>query len=82
MPLPGGTLASVANSGCTTSDCAHALPDLLLLLLLRVEVAAIVLGAEVEAQPPILAVRFRTIAPGLAKATAMVAKVVKMAKVE
>ena len=64
----------------TTSDCAHALPGLLLLL--RVEVAAIVLGAEVEAQPPILAVRFRTLAPGLAAEAAMVAKVVKMAKVE
>ena len=60
----------------------NVLPGLLLLLLLRVEVAAIVFGAEVKAQPPILAMRFRTLAPGLAAEAAMVAKVVKMAKVE
>ena len=43
----------------------HKLLDLLLLLL-RVAVAALVLGTEVEAQPTILAVRLRTPAPGLA----------------
>ena len=44
----------------------HKLLDLLLLLL-RVAVAALVLGAEVEAQPTILAVRLRTPAPRLAE---------------